>query len=171
MYKLQSNNRIFLDLSLHKKWKFSIKDFFRSFLQIWSHLLKKSLMENFIFLCSVKIFRIRIFSVPYLPAFGEIRNISLYLVRMQQNTDQKSSKHGQFSRSGDLSFWSLKIWVYSQQTFTLSKLTIETLEKIFSNLTVIASSERISHFLIVFHWLWVWRKLYFVIFWNLFSLE
>ena len=35
--------------------KFSIKDFFseceqiRSFLQIWSHLLKKFLMENFIF--------------------------------------------------------------------------------------------------------------------------
>ena len=39
--------------------KFSIKDFFnkcdqiRSFLWIWSHLLKKSLMENFIF-CAVK---------------------------------------------------------------------------------------------------------------------
>ena len=38
--------------------KFSIKDLFikwdqiRSFLQIWSHLLKKSLMENFIFLCN-----------------------------------------------------------------------------------------------------------------------
>ena len=36
--------------------KFSIKDFFskcdqiRSFLRIWSHLLKKSLMENFIFM-------------------------------------------------------------------------------------------------------------------------
>ena len=35
--------------------KFSIKEFFskcdqiRSFLWIWSHLLKKSLMENFIF--------------------------------------------------------------------------------------------------------------------------
>ena len=35
--------------------KFSIKDYFskcdqiRSFLRIWSHLLKKSLMENFIF--------------------------------------------------------------------------------------------------------------------------
>ena len=35
--------------------KFSIKDFFsecdqiRSFLRIWSHLLKKSLMENLIF--------------------------------------------------------------------------------------------------------------------------
>ena len=38
------------------KMKISIKDFFskcdqiRSFLRIWSHLLKKSLIENFIFL-------------------------------------------------------------------------------------------------------------------------
>ena len=38
-----------------QKMKFSIKDFFskcdqiHSFLRIWSHLLKKSLMENFIF--------------------------------------------------------------------------------------------------------------------------
>ena len=38
--------------------KFSTKDFFskcdqiRSFLQIWSHLLKKNLMENFFF-CAV----------------------------------------------------------------------------------------------------------------------
>ena len=41
--------------SLQKKIKFSIKNFFskcdqiRSFLQIWSHLLNKTLMENFIF--------------------------------------------------------------------------------------------------------------------------
>ena len=41
-------------LTLHKKWNFFIKDFFskydqiRSFLLIWSHLLKKSLIENFI---------------------------------------------------------------------------------------------------------------------------
>ena len=41
-----------------QKMKFSIKGFFnkcdqiRSFLRIWSHLLKKSLMENFIF-CAV----------------------------------------------------------------------------------------------------------------------
>ena len=46
-------------LSHSAKMKFSIKDFFskcdqiRSFLRIWSHLLKKSLMKNFIFLCSV----------------------------------------------------------------------------------------------------------------------
>ena len=42
-----------------KKMKFSIKDFFskcdqiRRKLQIWSHLLKKSLMEIFIF-CAVR---------------------------------------------------------------------------------------------------------------------
>ena len=42
-----------------QKIKFSIKDFFskcdqiRKKLQIWSHLLKKSSMENVIFLCSV----------------------------------------------------------------------------------------------------------------------
>ena len=44
-----------LSLSLHKKMKFSIKDFFSKCdqihrkLRIWSHLLAKSLMENFIF--------------------------------------------------------------------------------------------------------------------------
>ena len=43
---------------LHKKKKFSIKDFFskcdqiRRKLQIWYHLQKKSLMKNFIF-CAV----------------------------------------------------------------------------------------------------------------------
>ena len=50
--------RVFLEFTLHKKMKFSIKDFFSrcdqigSFQQIWSHLLKKSLMENFIF-CAI----------------------------------------------------------------------------------------------------------------------
>ena len=45
--------------STAQKMKFSIKDFFsksdqiRSFLRIWLHLLKKSLMENFIF-CAVQ---------------------------------------------------------------------------------------------------------------------
>ena len=44
-----------------QKMKFSIRYFFskcdqiRSFLRIWSHLLKKSLMENFIF-CAMKVF-------------------------------------------------------------------------------------------------------------------
>ena len=47
-------------ISTAQKMHFSIIDFFgkcdqiRSFLRIWSHLLKKSLMENFIF-CAVRL--------------------------------------------------------------------------------------------------------------------
>ena len=47
-------------LSTAHKMKFSIKDLFckcdqiRRKLRIWSHLLKKSLIENFTFLCSAK---------------------------------------------------------------------------------------------------------------------
>ena len=47
-----------METSLHKKMKFSIKDFFSKCdqipreLRIWLHLLNKSLMENFIF-CAV----------------------------------------------------------------------------------------------------------------------
>ena len=48
------------ECTLHKKMKFSIKNFsskceqIRRKLRIWSHLLEKSLMENFIF-CAVVI--------------------------------------------------------------------------------------------------------------------
>ena len=56
--KLKLIEYLFSFASLHKKMKFSIKDFFskgdqiRSFLRIFSHLLKKSLMESFSF-CAV----------------------------------------------------------------------------------------------------------------------
>ena len=54
---------VFLQMPINtaQKMKFSIKDFsskcgqIRRKLRIWSHLLEKSLMENFIF-CAVKIF-------------------------------------------------------------------------------------------------------------------
>ena len=48
------NNVVYMSFTA-QKMKFSIKDFFskcdqiRSFLRIWSHLLKKSFMENFTF--------------------------------------------------------------------------------------------------------------------------
>ena len=54
------NSRDNLTQCTAQKMKFSIKDYFskcdqiRSFLRIWSHLLKKSLMENFIF-CAVMV--------------------------------------------------------------------------------------------------------------------
>ena len=50
---------LYLHGNTAQKMKFSIKNFFskcdqiRSLLRIWSHLLKKALMENFILLCSV----------------------------------------------------------------------------------------------------------------------
>ena len=44
-------------ISTAQKMKFSIKDFFsKCDLRIWSRLLKKSLMENFIF-CAVFVFQ------------------------------------------------------------------------------------------------------------------
>ena len=55
-----------------QKVKFSIKDFFsecdqnRSFLWIWSHLLKKSLMENFIFCAVWSVYYLLIYSVYHL---------------------------------------------------------------------------------------------------------
>ena len=67
-----------------QKINFRIKDFFskcdqiRSFLQIWSHLLKKSLMENFIF-CAMSLDRT---SVLYTEALGIIHVVltrKLYL--------------------------------------------------------------------------------------------
>ena len=53
-----------IPISIAQKIKFSIKDFFskcdqiRRFLRIWSHLLKKSLMENFIF-CAMFHFKLK----------------------------------------------------------------------------------------------------------------
>ena len=50
-------------ITLHKKMEFSMKDFFSKCdpicwkLRIWSHLLKKSLMENFSF-CAVLVSRL-----------------------------------------------------------------------------------------------------------------
>ena len=50
--------KVIFDRATARKMKFPIKDFsskcdqIRSFLRIWLHLLKKSLMENFIF-CAV----------------------------------------------------------------------------------------------------------------------
>ena len=55
-------HQILLNTITAQKIKFSIKDFFsksdqiHSFLRIWSHLLKKSLMKTFIF-CAVYQFR------------------------------------------------------------------------------------------------------------------
>ena len=56
-YVSKSSVKYFVKKCTAQKMKFSIRNFFRkcdqirSFMQIWSHLLKKFLMGNFIFLC------------------------------------------------------------------------------------------------------------------------
>ena len=47
------------------KIKFSIKDLFSKFADIWSHLLKKPLIENFIF-CAVRSEAIVVTSIYYI---------------------------------------------------------------------------------------------------------
>ena len=70
--------------------KFSIKDFFskcdqiRNFLGIWSHLLKKSIMENFIF-CALTVIIDRV-----------IINIRERTIK-EIATTRKVSKYGVFS--------------------------------------------------------------------------
>ena len=62
-----------------QKMKFSIKDFFgkrdqiRIFLRIWSHLMKKSLMENFIF-CTVLMSKLTTRNLTD----GEISDLSVF---------------------------------------------------------------------------------------------
>ena len=77
-----------------QKIKFSIKDFFnkrgqiRRFLRIWSHLLKKSLMENFNF-CAVQILVIFPITTRFRPMAGRYEGdviIFLVLNLLKQNS-------------------------------------------------------------------------------------
>ena len=67
-----------------QKMKFSIKDFFskcdqiRSFLRMWSHLLKKFLMKNFIFCASLFLSVIAYISGEHLPVASSDDNWFLY---------------------------------------------------------------------------------------------
>ena len=68
-----------LTVNTAQKMKFSVKDFFskcdqiRSFLPIWSHLLKKSLIKNFIF-CVVHglfVLKMEISKMKYMTTFSD----------------------------------------------------------------------------------------------------
>ena len=71
--------------------KFSIKDLFSKFdqilrkLRIWSHLLKKYLMENFIFcaVCSAAILTNFIFISPFILMFSIILQIFRQIISFQ----------------------------------------------------------------------------------------
>ena len=82
--------RRYSDYHTAQKIKFSIKDFFsicgqiRSFLRIWSHLLKKSLMENFIFCAMSLRYLIEAELKPYADSRFESR-LTFAMVRTSKN--------------------------------------------------------------------------------------
>ena len=102
--------RLLFSQSTEQTLKFSIKDFFskcnqiHSFQRIWSHLVKKSLMENFTFCAVVGLF-LKIFlelheKCPNTEFFWSVLSRiwteyehllykSLYSPYMRENTDQK----------------------------------------------------------------------------------
>ena len=97
--------------STAQKMKYSIKDFFskcdqiRSFLQIWSHLRKKSLMEDFFFFCSdkckvyVKNFpstRVKCMQDYIKPSFRE--NLYLLIIRVSTNNISKNKQPKQIAK-------------------------------------------------------------------------
>ena len=57
----------------------------------------KPTLKSGIMRCAKNV-RIRIFSGPYIPAFG-LNTEYVYSVRMRENTDLKNSEYGHFSRS------------------------------------------------------------------------
>ena len=87
-----------------QKVKFSIKDFFskcdqiRSYWRIWSHWLKKSSMENFIFLCSVYLG----LSVTYDELFLS-KVVIVTLSQLCHNVDTKSPLNFATTLSTDVS--------------------------------------------------------------------
>ena len=112
-----------------QKMKFSIKDFFskydpiRSFLWIWSHLLKKSLLKSTIFWAVYTLSKYRVISCLCCHLFCDFF-ITLWI----------DSKHFQWTWTFPFTWtktFRLKLETKesSQPAFTCSRLTIETLDQ------------------------------------------
>ena len=94
------------------KMKFSIKDFFsicdqiRNFLRIWSHLLKKLSMENFIF-CAVWKFLVK------RDNYFEMGDFPFYLVLVSRSTSVcvvLLINRNNYSMIGNTTKWSILFW-------------------------------------------------------------
>ena len=101
MYQTCVFTKKFLDLpNTAQKMKFPIEDFFskcdqiRSFLRIWSHLLKKSLMGNFIF-CAVKYYHYNLAKIFFEEKFSD-KSLSKIPIqtraRRERNTFSKEKR-------------------------------------------------------------------------------
>ena len=96
-----ADNIIWPSYSLCKKMKFSIKDFFikcdqiRSFLRIWSHLLKTCFIENFTF-CAVAYSEA--YSVAYTEAYSAQYQTSLIELFLRKYVTAKGFTEKSISR-------------------------------------------------------------------------
>ena len=82
------------------------------FWSVFSHIRREK--------CSyLKFFRSLLYRI--LTEYGEIRSISPYSVRMRENTDQKNSEYGHFSRSA-----SFKKNIPYSQALRISNICTET---------------------------------------------
>ena len=92
--------------------------------------MKKMYSAFILLLYYVESVHIQSFSVPYFPTFGrDISPYSPYSVQMMENTDQKNSEYGLFSRSFSHSELHQPFRSLSLTAFTCSKLAIEALEQ------------------------------------------
>ena len=119
--------------------KFSIKDFFskcdqiRSFLRTWSHLLKKSLIENFIF-CAVKVRECANSMNKWIDTTPEIYNFQ-YISSMAPPKPETQHKDGDLSWVTK-SHYPANIYLFKvnnrntrKRCCICSKLTIKTPER------------------------------------------
>ena len=89
-----------LSITLHTKKKFSIKDFFSkcdqiySFLRIWSHLLKKFLIENFIF-CGALFSSLNSYFVLDSLRTSSFSSSGIYLLKVNKETLEQGVKYVQ----------------------------------------------------------------------------
>ena len=107
-----------------QKIKFSIKDFFskcdqiRRKLRIWSHLLKKFLMENFVFLCCVNIHVVTLYEWDFTILKLLNRKIKLSYIHKYNFflalTDRLSSRN-------DVTSDKVNFWPDIRQNFFLKK--------------------------------------------------
>ena len=119
--------------------KFSIKDFFskcdQRFLGTWSYLLKKSLMKNFIFLCSENVishYRSRHSQMFF--KIGVLKNLAILTWKKETPTQAFSCKYceifnNNFANSTNFS-WFLLISEIFTRWITLSKCFLLHLKSI-----------------------------------------
>ena len=118
--------------------KFSIKDFFSEcdqifgFLRIWSHLLKKSLMENFVF-CAVHVqIYVDIFLVRTLPFFLKGGVNFNYLSQMEESEKLTKGDRSMVQGQIFLPYYVFSRFVIftSRNYFTLYKIVLCIWKKI-----------------------------------------